>query len=206
MAVQARLRVEVELTSTYRYMQGFKCNVTNASPAAAPLAKAQVPVFCGNESDKCLKGAKQMLAWHQATGNNIETAQWVTPNYNQKCGWTEGAQTDIFEKVVTPDVPAPASSSTSSSIVAVVSSTLKVAAGSALPTIVKGDVKSSSTLVTLVSSTSGQVVTPTPTSTAVANASVKASCTASAAVAPSKTASAVVPTRSCSQRRPWRRC
>jgi hypothetical protein len=38
-----------------------------------------------------------MLAWHQATGNNIETAEGVTPNYNQKCGWAEGAQKDIFE-------------------------------------------------------------------------------------------------------------
>lgn len=83
-------------------MQGFKCNVTGASPTAAPLAKAQAPVFCENDSSKCVKGAKQMLAWQQATGNNIETAQWITPNYNQKCGWAEGAQTDIFEKQATP--------------------------------------------------------------------------------------------------------
>ncbi|KAH4029569.1 hypothetical protein HBI56_131270 [Parastagonospora nodorum] len=79
------------------YMQGFKCNVTGASPTAKPLAKAQVPVYCENEPAKCVKGAKQMLAWHQATGNNIETAQGVTPNYNQKCGWAEGAQKDIFD-------------------------------------------------------------------------------------------------------------
>ena len=79
-------------------MQGFKCSVTGASPTAKPLAKAQVPVYCENEPAKCVKGAKQMLAWHQASGNNIETAQGVTPNYNQKCGWAEGAQKDIFDE------------------------------------------------------------------------------------------------------------
>jgi hypothetical protein len=78
-------------------MQGFKCNVTNTSPTAKPLAKAQVPVYCENEPERCVKGAKQMLAWHQATGNNIETKQGLTPNYNQKCGWAEGAQKDIFQ-------------------------------------------------------------------------------------------------------------
>jgi hypothetical protein len=78
-------------------MQGFKCNVTNASPTAKPLAKAQLPIYCENEPDKCVKGAKQMLAWQQATGNNIETKQGLTPNYNQKCGWAEGAQKDIFQ-------------------------------------------------------------------------------------------------------------
>ncbi|KAF2119327.1 hypothetical protein BDV96DRAFT_486657 [Lophiotrema nucula] len=96
------------------YMQGFKCNVTNASPTAKPLAPAQVATYCEDDASKCVKGAKQMLAWHQLTGNNIETEQWVTPNYNQKCGWAEGAQTDIFEQAAQP---------TTSSNTAVVSST-----------------------------------------------------------------------------------
>jgi hypothetical protein len=78
-------------------MQGFKCNVTGVSTSAKPLAKAQAPVYCENESKKCVRGAKQMLAWNQATGNNIETGPGLTPNYNQKCGWVEGAQKDIFE-------------------------------------------------------------------------------------------------------------
>jgi hypothetical protein len=77
-------------------MQGFKCKVIGASSTAKPLAKAQVPVYCENEPNKCVRGAKQMLAWHQASGNNIVTAQGTTPNYNQKCGWAEGAQKDIF--------------------------------------------------------------------------------------------------------------
>jgi hypothetical protein len=51
-----------------------------------------------------------MIAWHQSTGNNIETEQWVTPNYNQKCGWAEGAQTDIFEGGAAPTPTASANS------------------------------------------------------------------------------------------------
>jgi hypothetical protein len=86
-------------------MQGFKCNVTSASTTAKPLAKAQVPVYCENEPEKCVRGAKQMLAWNQATGNNIETAPGLTPNYNQKCGWAEGAQKDIFEVEAGTPVP-----------------------------------------------------------------------------------------------------
>lgn len=83
-----------------RYMQGFKCKVTNASPTALPLAAAQVPTYCADDQSKCVKGAKQMLAWHQKEGNNIETTDGKTPNYNTKCGWAEGAQTDIFSTSV----------------------------------------------------------------------------------------------------------
>jgi hypothetical protein len=103
-------------------MQGFKCNVTGASPTAKPLGKAQVPVYCEGEPDKCVKGPKQMLAWHQATGNNIVTADWVTPNYNQKCGWAQGAQKDIFDNAATPSSPASSSAAPSSTSAVVASS------------------------------------------------------------------------------------
>jgi len=93
-----------------RYMQGFKCKVTGASPSAAPLAAGQIPTYCADDASKCVKGAKQMLAWHQRTGNNIETADGTTPNYNSKCGWTEGAQTDIFDSVAAPS-PTPTADS-----------------------------------------------------------------------------------------------
>jgi hypothetical protein len=95
-----------------RYMQAFKCNVTGASPSARPLAKAEVPTYCEGEPEKCVKSAKQMFAWHQATGNNTETKSGITPNYNQKCGWVKGAQTDIFHRTkVDNDGPALSTSS-----------------------------------------------------------------------------------------------
>ncbi|KAJ4350001.1 uncharacterized protein N0V89_008622 [Didymosphaeria variabile] len=77
------------------YMQPYKCKVTNAK-STTPVAKAQAPVYCADDISKCVKGAKQMIAWHQQDGNNIETADGVSPGYNEKCGWKNGAQTDIF--------------------------------------------------------------------------------------------------------------
>jgi hypothetical protein len=52
-----------------------------------------------------------MLAWHQKEGNNIETTDGKTPNYNTKCGWAEGAQTDIFS--TSSSTPAPIANSSS---------------------------------------------------------------------------------------------
>lgn len=130
-------------------MQGFKCKVTNASPTARPLGKAQVPVYCKDDQSKCVKGPKQMLAWHQATGsNNIETEPGVTPNYNQKCGWAEGAQTDIFEGVAagnssSPEASPPAPSSTVSSTSATITTLSTIVARSS--TVAVNDVTTSAT-------------------------------------------------------------
>jgi hypothetical protein len=149
-------------------MQGFKCNVTGASSTAKPLAKAQAPVYCEREPEKCVKGAKQMLAWRQATGNNIEPPQGATPNYNQKCGWAEGAQTDIFEgnaskvSTVAPSIP---------------SSTWSTA-------IMNSGTVSPSTLTTRVTSVSvaptpdAISITSVPVTSAAVSADTKPSCTA----------------------------
>lgn len=138
------------------YMQGFKCKVTNAK-STKKLAKAQVPVYCEDDQSKCIKGAKQMLAWHQKTGNNIETKEWVTPNYNKKCGWAEGAQTDIFEAQQAP-VPV-------STLVTKASSS--IATATATPTPTKQAVITSSSVVapkpSSTSSTSSKKCTKTRT-------------------------------------------
>lgn len=80
------------------YMAGYRCNVTGAT-GTAPLAKAQPPVYCGDDSSKCVKGAKQMIAWNQLTGNNIQTGPGQSPAYGANCGWSDGAQNDIFQSV-----------------------------------------------------------------------------------------------------------
>jgi hypothetical protein len=80
-------------------MQPYKCKVTNAQ-STTPVASAQAPVYCADDAATCVKGAKQMIAWHQLDGNNIETADGVSPGYNEKCGWTNGAQKDIFGRLV----------------------------------------------------------------------------------------------------------
>lgn len=83
------------------YHQAFRCRVTGAT-STTPVAAPQPPVWCEGNPDACTKGAKQMVYWNQAEGNNI----WVdgfdmsgghkSPGYNGKCGFWDGAQNDIF--------------------------------------------------------------------------------------------------------------
>ncbi|KAH3296412.1 hypothetical protein KXW74_008633 [Aspergillus fumigatus] len=77
------------------YMAGYKCNVTG-STSSKKVAPAQVPVYCADDSSKCVKGAKQMIAFNQQTGNNVQVPNGKTPMYNTAWGFTNGAQNDIF--------------------------------------------------------------------------------------------------------------
>ncbi|KAG6909396.1 hypothetical protein DXG01_000697 [Tephrocybe rancida] len=83
------------------YHQGFKCKVTGAT-STNPVAVAKPPVWCEGDSSKCTTGAKQMIYWHQLDGNNINVSgqdlsgQPKSPAYNQKAGFPDGAQNDIF--------------------------------------------------------------------------------------------------------------
>lgn len=83
------------------YHQAFRCRVTNAH-STTPLAAPKPPVWCEGEPDKCTKGAKQMIYWHQRDGNNIvvdgldHAGQQKSPGYNMKTGFADGAQNDIF--------------------------------------------------------------------------------------------------------------
>ncbi|KAI9731217.1 MAG: hypothetical protein M1834_005410 [Cirrosporium novae-zelandiae] len=120
------------------YMTGFKCNVTD-STATTPLAKAKPPVMCGDDSSKCTKGAKQMIAWHQASGNNINTTGTDfsipanSPAYNSRCGWTSGAQNDIFEDEDEADDKGTGSVSASVSVVRTATTFSVAASGSTSP-------------------------------------------------------------------------
>ncbi|KAG1785222.1 uncharacterized protein HD556DRAFT_1423826 [Suillus plorans] len=83
------------------YMQGFKCMVTGAT-STTPLATPKPPVWCEGDQSTCTQGAKQILIWNQAEGNNIAvtgndlSGNAKSPAYNSKCGFQDGAQNDIF--------------------------------------------------------------------------------------------------------------
>ena len=83
-------------------MVGYNCRITNVKPTARTLAPAKTPVWCEGEPDKCVKGAKGMIVFSQKEGNNIDIdgvqldGAWKSPGYNEKTGFTDGAQNDIF--------------------------------------------------------------------------------------------------------------
>lgn len=84
------------------YHQAFKCKVTGAT-ATAPVAVGKPPVWCEDNPSKCTKGAKQMIYWNQQDGNNVQVSGQdlsgmpKSPAYNNKLGFPDGAQNDIFE-------------------------------------------------------------------------------------------------------------
>ncbi|KAK1702107.1 hypothetical protein BDP67DRAFT_280793 [Colletotrichum lupini] len=75
------------------YMQNFKCNVTNAV-STKRLGIAKPPVACRDDSRKCVAGPKQLIAWNQAEGNNVQDVGY-SPGYNARMGFKPGAQNDI---------------------------------------------------------------------------------------------------------------
>lgn len=99
-------------------MANYKCHVTGSN-SNRRLAAAKAPVYCDNDKSKCVKGAKQMIAWNrtfiflfyllrfieiyvltyitEASGNNVQVPNGASPGYNTGMGWTPGAQTDIFQ-------------------------------------------------------------------------------------------------------------
>ncbi|KAL5334287.1 hypothetical protein BJX70DRAFT_402739 [Aspergillus crustosus] len=99
------------------YMAGYKCNVTG-STSIKQLAPAQPPVYCEDDATRCVSGAKQIIAWNQRTGNNVEPPSGETPMYNEAWGYDNGgAQNDIF--IGTPSSsPVPVSSTVSTSTTA----------------------------------------------------------------------------------------
>jgi hypothetical protein len=52
-------------------MAGYKCNVTG-STSSRKVAPAKVPVYCADDSSKCVKGAKQMIAFNRESAILLE--------------------------------------------------------------------------------------------------------------------------------------
>lgn len=77
------------------YMAGYKCTVDNGK-STKQVGIAKPPTFCAGNSGACQTGPKQMIAWNQQTGNNVDVPSGQSPGYNADMGFGDGAQTDIF--------------------------------------------------------------------------------------------------------------
>jgi hypothetical protein len=89
------------------YMTPFKCTVTNPHPTSRIAFPAKPPTICGGKrpQSSCVRGAKQMIAVAQLEGNNVKgSSESNIPQYNQVCGFKNGAQDDIFEDRSAPEV------------------------------------------------------------------------------------------------------
>jgi hypothetical protein len=72
------------------YMAGYKCQVTGATSTAPLALPVKPPIYYGDDATKCVKGAKQMMAWNQATGNNVSPPNGISPAYGTIMGYSLG--------------------------------------------------------------------------------------------------------------------
>ncbi|KAJ3795972.1 hypothetical protein GGU11DRAFT_834084 [Lentinula aff. detonsa] len=121
------------------YFEGIRCQVTPGSNSK-PVGTPKPAVWCEDDSSACVTGPKQMLFWHQASGDNIEVTgldlagEFKSPGYNAKCGFSDGAQNDIFDEsgtvssVASSSASAAATTSSSTSSAAAATSSAASAA------------------------------------------------------------------------------
>ncbi|KAF5317338.1 hypothetical protein D9611_003559 [Ephemerocybe angulata] len=101
------------------YMQPLRCKVVGQT-GSKEVAPGKPPVWCEDDPSRCVSGPKQMVFWHQLEGNNVDVSGFDlsgrarSPAYNNKMGFSEGAQTDIFldNDSATPTFITPGPSST----------------------------------------------------------------------------------------------
>ena len=87
------------------FMNGYRCKVTG-STSSKKLATPRLARRCGPTLDStevtvapwnCTYGAKQAIYWLQKEGNTFFEGDHDPPYYNELYGFTNGAQTDIFQ-------------------------------------------------------------------------------------------------------------
>lgn len=78
------------------YYNVYRCKIKGGwqgKPGADPLPVPQLPKACAGRPEECTKGAKQMVVWGQAEGNNVVG----DGRFNDDFGYADGAQADIWE-------------------------------------------------------------------------------------------------------------
>ncbi|KAK4703428.1 hypothetical protein P7C70_g2793, partial [Phenoliferia sp. Uapishka_3] len=94
------------------YMTAFDCNVTNANPAAKPVAALSDAVYCATGDTSCTttSGAKRPLYAYNTPTNVVypTDSSYVfnndRPGYHDNWSFKNGAQNDIFQAAAAPIV------------------------------------------------------------------------------------------------------
>ncbi|KAF8436810.1 hypothetical protein L210DRAFT_999208 [Boletus edulis BED1] len=86
------------------YFMAYKCKVIPDSSSPKTIGTPKAPVWCKDDPNQCVQGPKKIMVWNQQEGNNIDPPGFEpiaphyknTPVYNERCGFQDGAQNDIF--------------------------------------------------------------------------------------------------------------
>ncbi|KAI0734152.1 hypothetical protein C8Q72DRAFT_771037 [Fomitopsis betulina] len=86
------------------YMNSFNCKVTGATSTTS-IGQQMLARQCGDDTStglvanpgNCTIGPKYPIYWLQAEGNNMFEGYYDVPTYNDKMGFHDGAQNDIFQ-------------------------------------------------------------------------------------------------------------
>jgi hypothetical protein len=88
------------------YMLGYRCKILNADPKGMALPAPKTANKCPVDKTNCTIGAKQAHFWAQKErNNNMQDNGNDPPYYNSDYGFTDGAQTDLWDTANTPDKP-----------------------------------------------------------------------------------------------------
>lgn len=81
-------------------MAGYKCNVTG-STSSKKVAPAQVAAYCEDDSIKCVKGAKQMVAFNRKIFDPLVVFSFFIPltessrKNRKQCSSTQRQNTNV---------------------------------------------------------------------------------------------------------------
>jgi hypothetical protein len=92
------------------YMQPFRCKVVGENAIVTTYKvrpkSAKPPVWCQDDSTKCVKGAKQMIYYNQLDGNNIDLTGKDNegnprkPAYDMRYGYANGKPFCVLWSIV----------------------------------------------------------------------------------------------------------
>ncbi|EKM58455.1 uncharacterized protein PHACADRAFT_89092 [Phanerochaete carnosa HHB-10118-sp] len=181
------------------YMNGFQCRITG-DIGTQPIGKPGLARQCGADAasghpanpSNCTIGPKNPMYWDQAEGNNMFEGIYDAPTYNDRYGFPDGAQPNLFQDATVGGTPAtvqnniPPSTSASSALLPSSSAPASASEGSTPSSsfVAPSSDSSASAPSSSVANPSTTSVTPSPTTSVADSLTASATPSSTASVAP----------------------
>jgi hypothetical protein len=104
----------IDSGSEQMYMNPFRCTVSGKT-GSKPIGKPSLARRCENNPSNCTVGPVNPIYWHQKERNNFFEDNYDAPLYNERYGFVDGAQLNLFQDATIGGTPAPVQSPVSSS-------------------------------------------------------------------------------------------